>query len=477
MKSSAPVLALLLALAPAAASAQSASKPSPKLIVAISVDQFSADLFAEYRQLFTGGLRRLSREGVVFPSGYQSHAATETCPGHSTILTGAHPDRTGIIANNWGGVRDHKSVSIYCVEDDETPSKVSASHLKVPTLGDWMERDNSAARSVSIAGKDRAALIMGGKEVDQVWWWDKKAFVGRADQTSAAVDRINKNIAAEIAAPRTALALPEVCEARDHAVTVGGSKTVGTGRFERKAGDGVLFRASPDFDRATLALAAAVAAEMRLDEGPTTNILAIGLSATDYVGHMYGTEGAEMCLQMLSLDRELGFFFDKLDATGVDYVVVLTADHGGHDLPERHREHAATTAARVDPSLEARTMSKNIAKLLDLQDPVLHGEGASGDIYADNALSTDQKAKVLDYATKLYQAAPEVAQVLTHAELQAMPRPTGSPDNWSLAERARASFYPDRSGDLVVLLKPRVTPIIEGEAKLEGKYVVTHGSP
>ncbi|MGQ0660445.1 alkaline phosphatase family protein, partial [Sphingosinicella sp.] len=86
-------------LAPSCAFAQPAPAP-PRLIVAISVDALSADLFAEYRQHFTGGLRRLS-QGVVFPSGYQGHAATETCPGHATILTGARPGRAGIIANNW----------------------------------------------------------------------------------------------------------------------------------------------------------------------------------------------------------------------------------------------------------------------------------------------------------------------------------------------------------------------------------------
>ena len=73
---------------------------APKLLVVISVDQFSADLFDEYRPHFTGGLARLAT-GTVFHNGYQSHAATETCPGHSTILTGDHPARTGIIANIW----------------------------------------------------------------------------------------------------------------------------------------------------------------------------------------------------------------------------------------------------------------------------------------------------------------------------------------------------------------------------------------
>ena len=92
------LLAVLLALGACSVAAQPPGRP--RLIVAISVDQFSADLFAQYRQYFTGGLRRLE-QGVVFPSGYQSHAATETCPGHSTILTGDRPARTGIIANDW----------------------------------------------------------------------------------------------------------------------------------------------------------------------------------------------------------------------------------------------------------------------------------------------------------------------------------------------------------------------------------------
>ena len=68
----------------------------PKLVVAISVDQLSADLFSEYRSRFPGGLKRLA-SGAVFPSGYQSHAATETCPGHSTIMTGVHSGRALLI--------------------------------------------------------------------------------------------------------------------------------------------------------------------------------------------------------------------------------------------------------------------------------------------------------------------------------------------------------------------------------------------
>ena len=112
------ILATLAAAAfvPAFAAAQPrpTAEPAapPKLLVVISVDQFSADLYNEYRQYFTGGLARLSR-GIVFPMGFQSHAATETCPGHSTILTGDRPARTGIIANEWidqGAARADKKI-------------------------------------------------------------------------------------------------------------------------------------------------------------------------------------------------------------------------------------------------------------------------------------------------------------------------------------------------------------------------------
>ena len=113
-------LALMIAaLLPAAAAAQPAQparppsppfqrsvgspKPlaaSPRLVVAISVDQLSADLFDEYRPRLAGGLARLA-SGTVYRNGYQGHNASETCPGHSTIMTGSRPSRTGIIANTW----------------------------------------------------------------------------------------------------------------------------------------------------------------------------------------------------------------------------------------------------------------------------------------------------------------------------------------------------------------------------------------
>lgn len=489
LKPTAAIAALLTIGSPLAAGplqaqatppAATAPATPPRLIVAISVDQLSADLFAEYRNAFRGGFARLL-EGQVFPAGYQAQAATETCPGHSTILTGSLPARTGIIANDWIDQRVARAdKTVYCAEDPSVAGStsrnytVSLNHLRVPTLGDRMRTANPAARVVSVSGKDRAAAMLGGRGATETWWWNNErgsfvSYTGR--DTPAAVTRTNIAVVTALAAPHPALDVPAFCTGRDRAIALGGTAAVGAGRLARAAGDRTTFRSSPELDVATLALATDLTADLRLGRGATTDLLAIGLSSTDYVGHRYGTRGLEMCLHMLALDRALGEFFAGLDRAGIDYQVVLTADHGGLDLPERDREHAAPHAARVDPALNALAIGGAIGRELRLTGPVLLG-GNFGDVYLSNDVPARQRARVLALAVQKFRAHPQVHSVFTRAEIEAAPAPAGPPESWTLPMRVRASYDRERSGDLYVVLKPRVTPIADGTRG----YVATHGS-
>ena len=483
------LLAATVAAVPGAAQQAPVSAPAttgmpatpPKLVVVISVDQFSGDVFNEYRRYFTGGFARL-QDGVVFPAGYQSHAATETCPGHSTITTGVRPGRTGIIANDWIDLKAaREDKTIYCAEDESVPGSTSAKytvsdkHLLVPTLGERMKAANPAVRAVSVAGKDRAAVMTGGHNLDEIWWWDsdRNAYVSYAGRREpGAVTRTNTAVGKLIAAGQSALQLPDYCRSRDHAVSIGGGKTVGTGRFDRKPGEaGRAWRANPAFDGATLALAAGLIQDMKLGQGPATDIITVGASATDYVGHSYGTGGTEMCLNLASLDRDLADFFATLDRTGVDYVVALTADHGGLDLPERHREDAVPSAQRLDPNFTPAKVGAQIAQKLGLQGQLLWG-GSIGDVWIDPKLSKTDHDRVLAEAVRMAKAHPQVETVFTAAQIAATPLPTTPPDEWSLLERARVSYNPQRSGDFVVVLKRFVTPIPDPTRG----YVATHGS-
>ena len=450
-------------------------------MIAISVDQFSADIFEAYRPFFTAGLKRLS-SGTSYANGYQSHAATETCPGHSTILTGHHPSATGIVANAWidqGTARSDKTV--YCAEDERAPGStfanytVSPEHLKSSTLGDRLKAVSPASRNVAVAGKDRAAVMMSGRAVDQRWYWDGKTF--SSDLKGAAVPGVvtafKAALARQLAQPRAALEAPALCQAKSRAYQVTPTLSVGANRLERAAGDVRAFRASPELDGATLALAAGLQQELGLGRGQGTDVLSIGLSATDYVGHSYGSGGMEMCLQMLALDRELGDFLQRLDAQNIDYAVVVTADHGVMDIPERLREQGVARAQRAEASLAAEEMGKLLAPQFGRTQPVLLGLGIGGDVWLDRGIPARDRARVLAAAVERYRAHPQVEAVFTASEVARAPLPTGAPDKWSLVQRVRAAFDPARSGDFIVVLKEYVSPI----ARPAPGYTATHGSP
>jgi arylsulfatase A-like enzyme len=178
-----------------------------------------------------------------------------------------------------------------------------------------------------------------------------------------------------------------------------------------------------------------------------------------------------MCLQLLELDREIGDFLSVLDSRGIDYAVALTADHGGKDIPERQRLAGLTAAARIDPSLSAGKMGLKLVNNLGLKGFGLLGEGPPGDIYIDRNLSPRDRKRLLTAAVAAYKTHPQVEAVFTAEQLAATPLATTAPDRWTLIQRARASFYPGRSGDFVVLLKKDITPISD-----TSRYVATHGS-
>ena len=476
-----PAAAFLAACgSPPAVHAQPTTAPgAPKLLIVLSIDQFSSDLFDAYRSTFTGGLARLSR-GTVFRNGYQAHAATETCPGHSTLLTGNSPTHTGIIANAWYDERIARADKyIYCAEDESVPGSTSTKyqlspvHLKVPTLGDFLKTASPQSRVVAVTGKDRSGVMMIGRSADQRWYWQADRFAtDLAAPAPRSLALINRAVTTMIAAPEGGLEAPPQCVAKARTYQLKGSgRFVGNGRFARPGGDAVAFRASPALDGATLALAAGLIGEMSLGKGPATDLLAVSLAATDYVGHAFGTGGQEMCLQMLSLDRDLGDFFRRLDAAGIDYAVALSADHGGPDIPERARANGIAGADWIDPQLSGAEVGKALQLKLNLPRVDVIGNYA-GDIDVGPNLGPADRARAIAAARDLFAAHPQVHAVFTQAEIAKVTMPTSSPDKWSVAERVRASFDPARSGDLIVITKPNIMPVADTRT-----YATMHGTP
>jgi len=474
----------------AAAPVHAAEPPQPKLVVAIAVDQLSSDVFTEYRPLYQAGLKRLA-SGVVFPKGHQSHAATETCPGHSTILTGARPARTGIIANEWQDpsqpriVFGKETFSLYCVEKPAPAgsvvekSVITPDTLLVPTLGDRMKTREPATQVVSIAGKDRSAVMLGGHNADLTLWWTPTGFTTYAGKESSIpkpiADKVNANLRKSYGSP-SVLKLPAACAAKSREMKITDDISIGT--LKNLPANSRRWRATPAMDAFTVDAALAAVKSFNLGGKGTTDLLAVSFSGTDYAGHYYGTEGAEMCTQQLALDQSIGRLLAGLDKTGIPYVVALTADHGGVDTTERNKQRGVGEAARIEPDLFPPNVSAALAKdLPGLPQPIVLGPMEfANDVYLSAAIPPERREGVLRAAARFYRNHPQVAAVFTKDELIAAEAPSGLVDEWTLLQRAKASFNAQRSGDLIVLLKPYISlyPLPKDP---DSHYTASHGSP
>jgi hypothetical protein len=292
------LLAGLVALA-AAAAAPAQTPSTPKLVVVISVDRLSTDLFDGYRAQFSGGLGRLAN-GTVFPNGVEGQA--------------------------------DKSV------------------------GDLVKQSSPNSLDVAVAGSRPAAAVMSGRDADQSWYWNGRAFVtgltGKA--TPASIALTNQAVARLVAQPEPSFELPPACQAKAE-----------DARFQRAAGDYAGFTNSPGLDGATLAVAAHLVQELRLGQHDAPDVLSIGLSGTANVSRAYGPGGQAMCLDLLSLDRDLGAFLQVLDQSHVDYAVVL-AGSGAPAVPILFWR-AGTAAAAREEGVTTSDIAPTVAAMLGLR--------------------------------------------------------------------------------------------------------------
>jgi predicted AlkP superfamily pyrophosphatase or phosphodiesterase len=487
-------VAALTGLAPSVqAQPQSATAPRtsarPKLIVALSVDQYSANLFDEWRPRYQGGLARMA-QGVAY-NGFQTHGGTETCPGHSTLLTGKHPNKTGIVANNY---RDPVSGNrIYCLDDpgvviaNDPPvspaiSPVGPARLMASTLGDWMKAADPRSRVVAVSGKDRSAINMAGHRADGTFWMIGGVGLvtymppgGDAAQALAPVADFNRRIAPVWTTRPTWTYAHADCRALAADWTVGNRPFPSKlppenwGQADEPTVIAANVMASPMADDLTADAAVELIDRFRLGRGPATDLLAVSFSATDYVGHRYGTRGPEMCEQQRRLDANLGRLFAKLDSLKVPYLVVLSADHGGSDFTERLQAQGYP-AKRVDAAAVMDRVNKALMAELDLPAAPL-----SGDLEEINlTVGPQDRPRVLAAALRILHAQPEVAAAFSQEELLATPiRKGASPDEISLKERFAMSVYPGRSPDIVTALPPMYTTYLAGP----GQNMSSHGSP
>lgn len=493
----------------------------PRLAVVISIDQFRADLLTRNADLFlpaqngkqVGGFQYLMTQGSWFVNAQHAHFPTFTGPGHSVLLTGSTPSMNGIIANEWwdkliGGVR-------YCVDDETAHIKVvgkvegsrakpmSAKSLLVTTVGDELKlASNGRAKTVSIALKDRAAILLAGHAADTCLWFDD--YTGRWISSTAYAkngelpkwaQKVNdENIPEKhfgkvwkpsVSAEVLKRAKPTKLDPDNEPYGLGSSfpHRIGTekGRITFRA-----FTTTPfanGFVFAT-AEAAIIGEQMGSHEG-ISDLLTINLSSNDYIGHAFGPYSPEVLDATVQTDRQLSEFLNFIEANvpgGLrETLVIVTADHGVAPIAEQLNDINIDAGKVLEGTINLVT-EEALRQAFGLRVWVgaEQGQNAKGG-YVEPYITLNEeniqqtlrsgKAKSREEIEKVVADAVSkmdgIYACYTHTQLL-----SGNLPRIPLTQRLARGFHPQLSGDVMVVS----TPHHYTDPGTKGPYATSHGT-
>ena len=409
--------------------------PPPRLAVVIVVDQLRADYLTRFAGLYEGGFKTLLDKGANFTNAAYRHASTYTAAGHASVSTGLHPASHGMVANSW--YDPARGAVVNCIADEQYAAvggrgrRASPRPLLADTLGDLLKRKHGGSKVYAFSSKDRAALLLAGRGADGAFWYSDPcgcfvtssyyenglpawlaafnaakpaaAYAGKHWRRLLADRSLYAKLAREDAFPTEA---DGKASAFPHALPEEGFET--------------WIQQTPFSDELTLqaALAALDSGELGADGEP--DLLAVGFSATDRIGHRYGPFSQEAMDHNLRLDRLLAELLAAIDRrAGLDKTVVaLTADHGALPLVEELQRRGAA-AHRLDPdAFWRRARSALSERFPDAPDLVADADGNR--LYwrlpaFDGGVVTRRQAE--QFLTEQLRRNPLVAEVYTADDL------------------------------------------------------------
>jgi predicted AlkP superfamily pyrophosphatase or phosphodiesterase len=469
-----------------------------RLVLLIAVDQFRYDYFERFGDLFgPNGLRRLLRDGASWTQANYDHTPTYTAPGHGTMMTGAYPSESGIIANEWLDRASGKRISSVSDESvkllggDANEASASPRRLTSSTVGDELRLvTNARAKVIGISVKDRSAILPAGRHANAAYWFSivSGSMVSSTyyfNELPAWVTAFNNSKPADkYFSAKWERLVPESEYVKRAGPDSPAWETVGNASGDTNAFPHTITGGATKPDRAfytaldyspfsndllvTFAQQAIVNEQLGQDDD--TDVLTVSFSANDYVGHRYGPYSQEVMDVTLRTDRQIAALLDFVEArVGLaNTLVAFTADHGVAPIPE----HAATLGlggARIKSNDALAAIRAAISSHYNPQgkspDPTAdylfkyNDYGTTrewflnGNIYFNyDALKRDG-VKLDDISQVVAAAAltiPGIARCFTRAQLLRGATSITDP----IERRVLHGFSPTRSGDVVIVAEP-----------------------
>ena len=328
--------------------APSQAKVAPKLVVLIILDQLGSWVLDQHLPwLPKNSLIRRAYERGAFHTVEFPYASTQTAPSHASLVTGVTPAVHGIVANSVyePGIGVHRTVDDRKHSVLGNPSRfVSPTQLRAETVPDVLRSADGGDRSVvvGISMKGRSAVLCAGKKPDVAVFYDSEARGMTTSSYYAPKRRLppwltdfNKANPVEPLLQRWEPMNAAMLERRFGPDARAGEMFPSFPHDPREAPDPwKAFLSTPESSEYLIAAAYAVvkAERMGLDEAP--DFLALSVSGTDTVGHVWGPRSWEYADNLWRVDRALTQFAKLLEERG-PVSFVITADHGVARLPEQ----------------------------------------------------------------------------------------------------------------------------------------------
>lgn len=445
------------------------AKP-PRLTLIITVDAFGSDVMLRMRPRMRGGIASLLNQGAVFPTARYDYAKAVTAAGHATLATGANPWRHGIVANRvlnrTTGKKEpiffdpqHPALEVPSNEVDDT----SPVALMAETVADRLRTATQGrGKVISISAKARAAIAMGG-HLGQAWWFDEatgKFVTGTyyAKEFPAWVKAFNDKRPADalfgkdwglMGRPADYVGEDDRAFEADyfglgrtfpHRIT-GKLPAVGPQFYAALA-------ATPDLNDLEVQLAKAAIDGEQLGRDDIPDILAVSLSSTDRVYHLFGPYSWEMQDAVLRTDKQVADLIalaERAAGGRQNVLVVLAADHGGAAVPE---EWAAMglPAGRINPDALSKGLAQELQARFGANDLVQGIEAT--DVYLSSKALADRRLDVVGVrrtAAQWLSRQPGVAFAVGRDDV-------GDPlGNAGYNKAIRLDTFPDRGGDVTFI--------------------------
>jgi predicted AlkP superfamily pyrophosphatase or phosphodiesterase len=456
-----------------AASVHAAPAPPPRLVVLIVVDQMRGDYIARYGAQWTGGLRRLVDGGAWFRRAAYPYLTTVTCAGHATVATGAFPRTHGIVGNSWYDRELGRSVT--CSED---PNVTTISYAAPVNAGDGPSRLRSAtlsdelraqmpvpARVVTMSVKERTAITLAGGRADAATWFSAAAggFVTSSAYASVQVPFIAAFMKANPISADVGKVWARTLPAERYLYSDAGNGEKPAAYWSTEfphalkakgdAPDAQFFEAwqsSPFSDDYLGRLAAASVDALKLGQTKGTDFLGVSFSALDLVGHDFGPASHEVQDTLVRLDRTLGSMLGHLDRTvgAGNYVVALTADHGAAPIPEQSTA-LGFDAGRLDAGAVRQALQAALEAALGPGPYAVSSHDSDLILPSDVLEKLRRDPRASEQVRRAINAVPGVATAYVADQLESHAA-AGDRD----ARAVLLSYYPGRSGDVIVIPKP-----------------------